>query len=525
MFNLYLLRGLLMFGTCSANASPFSDPIYTISEEKGILKVNVKTSSGTPEQINESMQKEAKKSSLLGMAYVHHLAKENHPTAQRIAAIYAGYREFFVERNTEKFIDVCIRILKDDQADELAEGAASYVWQVLKHEPISKSPGEKLIKNLIPSIKQTITSNPPVKVYQEQEVRVPEMNGSHNAFPDLIKYKGFYYASFREGVTHGSHGDFGNIRILKGNYNEKTQKWNWENAALLSSETYDFRDPKFFIDANGQLRLIFDGSIIGPEETTDLMVPHVAYQVDGDWKIEEVKIDPEMKCEKGQWIWRITWNPKDNCGYGFSYSIDSPEKGAVLTLVKTTDGISFEKVADISVDEPKENLSEATIRFKEDGTAVALIRSQRHGLIGTASKDSNYTNWSFAVIPFRVGGPNFLITDGDLKMWAATRHFFVNSDNTLDETTIVASMNTKRLVPLLYLKSYGDGSYPGMVMEEDGSITILYYFSTEDEKCNIYVTRVKVFVQNQARNVVPKREIAFHHEVLLKFLLDEGHLS
>ncbi len=487
----FFLGSLLMLSLCSADVPQFKEPVYTMYEEKGILKVKVETSSGTPEQLYKSMLKEAKKSSLLGMAYVNQLAKENYPSAQRIAVIYEGYRAFFINRNKENLLNICIKILNDQQADELAVSIAAYVQQVLNHEPIVESAGSKFIKNLIPSIKQTLTLTPPEKLYQEQEVRIPEMSGSHNAFPDLIKYNGSYYASFREGDSHGSHTDFGKIRILRGNYNETIHEWKWENEALLSSHTYDFRDPKFFVDSDDRLRLIFDGSIIGFEDTTDQMIPHVASQVDGEWKVEKALIDPQMKCDKGQWIWRITWNPQDNCGYGFSYSIDSPEKAAVLTLVKTTDGIRFEKVVDISVDKPKEGLSESTIRFKEDGTAVALIRSQRHGLIGTASSESDYKEWSFEVVPFRVGGPNFLISDGNLKMWAATRHFFVNPDNTLDETTIVAAMDKKRLVPLLCLKSYGDGSYPGMVLEEDGSMTILYYTSSEDEKSNIYVTRVK----------------------------------
>ena len=78
-------------------------------------------------------------------------------------------------------------------------------------------------------------------------------------------------------------------------------------------------------------------------------------------------------------------------------------------------------------------------------------------------------------------------------MWAATRYLFLNPDNTLDEATIVAYMDEREhLVPLLRLQSNLDNSYPGIVLEEDGSITVLFYSSEPGGRSNIYVTRVKL---------------------------------
>jgi len=60
-------------------------------------------------------------------------------------------------------------------------------------------------------------------------------------------------------------------------------------------------------------------------------------------------------------------------------------------------------------------------------------------------------------------------------------------------------MYNKKLVPLLQLQSYSDASYPGMVLEEDDSMTILYYSSTPDGKSKIYITRVNP-VDGKIRN-------------------------
>ena len=204
------------------------------------------------------------------------------------------------------------------------------------------------------------------------------------------------------------------------------------------------------------------------------------------WHLSEAIADPSANGSKGQWIWRVTWNPYDNNGYALSYGKDS-----TLSLMKTANGIKFEKIAEIA-SEPLTGLSEGTLRFKSDGTAIALIRTRRNGIIGTSTPKDGYTKWSLNVVPFRVGGPDFIISKNEQKMWAATRHFFLNEDNTMDEATIVGSMDEKSLTPALRLKSKFDNSYPGMVLEDDGSVTIIYYSSESNEKSNIYITRIKL---------------------------------
>ena len=326
----------------------------------------------------------------------------------------------------------------------------------------------------------------PQKIYAEQEVAVSEMAAQHRAFPDLIKYEGNYYACFREANSHVGYNDFGKVRILKGTFDQETKAWGWENVDLLSKEGYDLRDPKFFVNRDHELQMIMGGSKINEKDETTLMVPHVAILKNGRWAIFEANADPSANGDIGQWIWRVTWNAFDNKGYALSYG-----KGSPLSLMSTADGVKFEKIADIAC-EALTDLSEGTLRFKSNGTAVALIRSRRNGIIGTSLQSNDYTKWSLHVVPFRVGGPNFLISPQEQKMWAATRHFFLNEDNTLDEATIVGFMNESSLIPALRLKSNLDNSYPGMVLEDDGSATVIYYSSESEKKSNIYITGVKL---------------------------------
>jgi len=466
----------------------FITPEYKITSSQDTWLISVNTNTPLAHQIKPSIQNEASKSSMLAITYIQQLAKEDVSIAKSISTLYSGYKKYFIDRNTTDFIKICDDIINNGSTETLAKETAHYIRNLLKGKISEKTEGRALAKQIMPSIKQTILMTPPTKVHEEQKISIPEMSAPHNAFPDLIKFKGEYYVCFREALSHVAHNDLGKVRILKGNYNEETKNWNFEHVALLSSDTYDFRDPKFFIDGNQNLRLIIDGSIIDEKETTIDMIPHTAsLKQDGKWEIVKAEADKEASGIKGQWIWRVTWNEFDNCGYGFSY-----DKDTGVYLMKTTDGIKFDKISYISNSIlPRDSLNEATIRFKKDGTAVAFIRTTRNGLVATASPKDNYKDWALKIIPFRTGGPNFLISETDLKMWASTRHLFVNPDNTLDEATIFGFMDEKRLVPLLRLKSFSDTSYPGMVMENDKSISIAYYSSQEGNKSDVYIVRLK----------------------------------
>ena len=84
-------------------------------------------------------------------------------------------------------------------------------------------------------------------------------NGKHCAFTSLIKYKGNYYCSFREGESHifDSKGEAnGKVRILQSPDGNR-----WESVALIGKQGFDLRDPKLSITPDGRLMVIIGGSI------------------------------------------------------------------------------------------------------------------------------------------------------------------------------------------------------------------------------------------------------------------------
>lgn len=468
----------------------YTDPTYDIVEVSPniwVIDVGVKLAESELKEEDRIriLYKEAEKSSLFSIAFVQKLANDGDEHAKEIQSLYQAYKRYLENTNITILQNVCYEIIQNSPFT-LPKDFARYILALISNQAVDPKleDARELLNKLIPNIESTLNTVPLQKICEEQEVLVPEMKASkHKAFPDLIKYEGVYYAAFREAGSHVGFEDFGAIRILKGYYDPNLKTWSWANMQLLVDPIHDLRDPRFFVNHKNKLQLVFGGSLINEKDETTRMVPHIAILENDYWQVSKAFVDPSTGGINGQWIWRVTWNSVDNYGYAFSYGKE------VFSLVKTFDGKTFEKVSDIAC-EQLTDLSEATIRFKADGTAIALIRARRNGIIGISKPTDGYRTWTFSVIPFRLGGPNFVLSHEEHSMWAATRYFFLHQDNELDEATILASMTQNELAPLLRLKSSYDNSYPGIVLEEDGSLTILYYSSTLDTSSNIYITRV-----------------------------------
>ena len=256
--------------------TPISPDVYKID-------VNTKIGTGLTEKIEEIRKRiliqEADKNSLFAMAFIQKLASDGDTQALEIRQLYQAYHKFIENLDKNNLENICDIIINDKNADLLAQNFSKYIKAVLKGEEIDDPSLEEarvLLNKLIPNIEQTLTMKLPQKIYEEQEVKIPEMKAPHNAFPDLIKYNGHYYATFREANSHVSYNDFGKVRILEGDFNEETKTWEWKNVALLSKDGYDLRDPRFFVNQDNTLQIIMGGSIINDKDETAMMIPQVA---------------------------------------------------------------------------------------------------------------------------------------------------------------------------------------------------------------------------------------------------------
>jgi len=306
-------------------------------------------------------------------------------------------------------------------------------------------------------------------------------NGLYNSFTSLIKYKGYYYCTFREGKGHVFDEETGKaegkIRIIRSKNLKK-----WESVHLIGEADKDYRDPKLSIMPDGRLMVSIGVSIYvnrvskGGYSATFYSEDGVHYSTPEKCQIQDTKP------HKTDWIWRVTWN--GDTGYGVDYfTYEDGSRG--ITLLKTKDGIHFDTMTALEMDGFP---NEATIRFLSDGRMAIMVRRDGNPsstLWGISS--SPYMQWKWGEIPFFIGGPDFALID-DTKIIAGGRN--VSGQPGWPTTTLyTGDVQNARFHEAFVLPSGGDTSYPGILI--DGKyVLVSYYASHERNWPSIYLAKI-----------------------------------
>lgn len=294
----------------------------------------------------------------------------------------------------------------------------------------------------------------------------------HQAFTDLCRFEGRWVCAFREGASH-VYGRDGAVRVLASD-----DGLDWRAVALLEEEGVDLRDPKLSVTPDGRLMVVMAGSVYDGR-TLRGRTPTIAFAGgDFDFELGDAVIDPAIAGEQ-DWLWRVTWHA--GRGHGVVYQPVADEWG--LHLVATDDGRTYEHVTALEVDGRP---NETTLRFRDDGTMIALVRRgglDRVAMVGSASPP--YTEWSWSKLPARLGGPNFVVLE-DGRLLAAGREYTEQGARTL-----LARFDVDGdWAPLLRLPSGGDTSYPGLVVR--GERLWCSYYSGHEGKTSIYLARLRL---------------------------------
>src|SRR4051794_25898159 len=94
--------------------------------------------------------------------------------------------------------------------------------------------------------------------------------GAHNAFTDLIRWRGRWYCGFREADAHV--GGDGKLRLL-----ESADGQTWEPVAVIAEEGIDLRDPKLSVTPDDRLMIVAGGSVYLGTKTLQGRQPRVAF--------------------------------------------------------------------------------------------------------------------------------------------------------------------------------------------------------------------------------------------------------
>lgn len=287
----------------------------------------------------------------------------------------------------------------------------------------------------------------------------------HSAFTDLTYYKGYWYVVFREAESHHSKDGNGVIRVIRSQDTD-----NWETVKVISDERYDLRDSKFAITPKGRLMINYfcvPDTVKGAQ--SQLLESRIIISDDGvKWGVERnINLPNEV-------VWRIKWYK------GFAYTITYQANGSVA-LYKSSNGVNFKQVTKLPL---KGFPNEASIEFMPDGKMLAIIREeQKPNRTYLGESYPPYTSWKFTETPKFAGGPN-LIKLPDNNLLASFRQY----ENGVGKLWL-AKVEDKKLTEVIDIKSSGDCGYAGMIWKDD-ALWISYY-STHEQKANIYLAKVK----------------------------------
>lgn len=298
------------------------------------------------------------------------------------------------------------------------------------------------------------------------EVRKVWDRGGHNAFTDLIRFRGAWFLAFREGTSHVSPD--GALRILTSGDGR-----DWRPAALIRSPAADLRDPKLSVAPDGRLFLL--GASVTREGGKTTHRSMVWTSADGrDWGEGRAVGDPDV------WLWRAAWH--DGAAFGVGYTT----AGAHLTrLYRGGEGGDFAPIVPTLFEAGYP--TEAALLFLPDESALCLLRRDGKGPVASAQLGRArppYTAWTWADLDKPIGGPALLrLSDG--RVVAGVRLL----DGKARTSLCWLEPGAGRLDEFLALPSGGDTSYPGLAWH-DGQIWVSYY-SSHEGKASIYLARVK----------------------------------
>ena len=287
-------------------------------------------------------------------------------------------------------------------------------------------------------------------------------NGVHNAFTDLIYWKGDFYLAFRSAPSHINFQS--KIVVMR-----STDARSWTTLVELPYTGEDIRDPKL-AEIGGQLFLYALKNVDPMAEPYGTVF---SSSLDGkSWQ-------PWQDVQPGWLFWRpATFDEKTWYVAAYSKAQDQ------VALFQTQDGKDW---AQVSVISSGERQSETAITFTADQTIVGVIRLEGQDNLppGTMIVTSSYPYQQWTRVRSqvtRLDGPSIFTYDG--LIFAAGRSepsegiLFGDQGGLFGKKrTSVYLVATTGLKKLTDLPGYGDTSYTAVVIQ--GQDAIVSYYSND----------------------------------------------
>jgi len=304
-------------------------------------------------------------------------------------------------------------------------------------------------------------------------------NGEHNAFTDLVRFKGRFYLTFRSCPDGHMVHPTASIIILA---SDDTKEW--RQAHRFSVALRDTRDPHFLIFKDKLFVYTgtwYSGTKALAREDYDLN-KHLGYAA---WSEDGAKWHSPIMLEGtfGHYIWRAAaFDGKAYlCGRrkaGFSMGARGESTGVESLMLESDDGLIWQKRAVFQ--ETAGN--ETAFLFEADGSVLGVGR--RSGNAQLLRSKPPYTHWERKDLDRYIGGP-LLVKWGE--------RYVVGGRKTTKEKgskTSLCWLSGDRLHEFAELPSGGDNSYPGFLELASSRALVSYYSSHERDAAGKTITAI-----------------------------------
>ena len=328
------------------------------------------------------------------------------------------------------------------------------------------------------SILSAVDTLPQVEV---TNIRRAYHNGEHNAFTDLIRWKGKFWLTFRSCPDGHMVHPTSSIRILC-----SSDTLEWKEVHRFSVPRRDTRDPHFMVFQDKLFAYTgtwWSGDDTLPREDYDLN-KHLGYAVYSE-SGESWSEPTQLEGTYGHYIWRAaTHGEKAYLCARRKRNYSEQESGAggasivESAMLESEDGLNWRFHSLFQADRG----NETAFLFEENGSLLAISRcGSDTAQLGTAAPP--WTEKKIVDLPTYLGGPM-------LARWGA-RYVVGGRRNTENgPKTALYWLADEALSPIVELPSGGDNSYPGFVELEDGSGLVSWYSSHEKNSDGESITAI-----------------------------------
>lgn len=315
----------------------------------------------------------------------------------------------------------------------------------------------------------TTAAGAPATVSVENVRRVFH-NGEHNAFTDLIRWRGKFWLAFRSCPDGHAVSSTASVIVLS-----STDAKTWTPAHRFSVPQRDTRDPHF-LAFKDQLFIYsgtwFAGDGLLPREKYNFD-QHLGYAV---WTGDGTTWQGPRHLEGtfGHYVWRAAAHGDKAYLCGRRAHTGARESA----LLESDDGLVWKFRSLFQ----QAQGNETAFMFDPDGLLTALCRKSADESDLVRSRPP-YEQWTRLKIPEFIGGP-LLVRWGD-RVLVGGRHV-----TPAGPQTRLSWLMDEKLVPCAELPSGGDNSYPGFMALSPTRALVSYYSSHEKDAAGKTITAI-----------------------------------